>query len=191
MGHTSVNRCNCYFPPNRAKITSSLSSKLFHVFEKMKKKPGDIIILHKCAQNYDQMMYGSWDMVHDECIFFSFWAIFCPFTPLTAWKIKILKKWKKAWRYHHFICVRKIMIRWCTVSEIWCVTDVIIISHFGHFLPFYPPNSQKTQNFEKNNKKRQEISFYICVPKIMIRWCTVSEIWCVTDDGEMDGKSEI
>ena len=27
-------------------------------FEKMKKLPGDIIILHMCTKNYDQMMYG-------------------------------------------------------------------------------------------------------------------------------------
>ena len=29
----------------------------------MKKTPGDIIILHMCTKNYNQMMYGSWDMV--------------------------------------------------------------------------------------------------------------------------------
>ena len=28
-------------------------------FEKMKKRPGDIIILHTCTKNYDQMMYSS------------------------------------------------------------------------------------------------------------------------------------
>ena len=27
---------------------------------------GDIIILHKCIKNYDQMMYGSWEMVRDR-----------------------------------------------------------------------------------------------------------------------------
>ena len=27
--------------------------------KKMKKPPGDIIILHMCTKNYDQMMYGS------------------------------------------------------------------------------------------------------------------------------------
>ena len=31
----------------------------------MRKKPGDIIILHMGTKNYDQTMYGSWDMVHD------------------------------------------------------------------------------------------------------------------------------
>ena len=30
-----------------------------------KKTPGDIIILYMCAKNYDQMMDGSWDMVHN------------------------------------------------------------------------------------------------------------------------------
>ena len=61
----------------------------------MKQTPEDIIILHKCTKNYDQMMYSSLDMVHDRCNYFLFWAIFCPFTPLIAQKIKILKKWKK------------------------------------------------------------------------------------------------
>ena len=31
----------------------------------MKTTPGDIIILLKCTKNYDQMMYGSGDMVHN------------------------------------------------------------------------------------------------------------------------------
>ena len=85
--------------------------------------PGDIIILHMCTKNYDQMMYGSWDMVRDRCnCYFSFWIIFCPFTPLTAPKIKILKKWKKCPEISSFyIRVPKIMIRWCTVPEICCV----------------------------------------------------------------------
>ena len=104
-----------FYPPNNPKNQN---------FEKMKKTPGDIIILHKCTKNYDQMMYSSWDMVRDRCNYFSFWAIFCPFTPLTAWKIKILKKWKKHLEIASFyICVPKITIRWCKVPEIWCATD--------------------------------------------------------------------
>ena len=34
----------------------------------MRKKPGDIAFLHicnMCNKNYDQMMYGSWDMMRD------------------------------------------------------------------------------------------------------------------------------
>ena len=34
-------------------------------FEK-KKKHGAIIISHICSKNCNQMMYGSWDMVHDR-----------------------------------------------------------------------------------------------------------------------------
>ena len=46
-----------------------------------------IIILHKCAQNHDHMLYCFWDMAVDRCIcfcYFSFWKMFRPFTPLTA-----------------------------------------------------------------------------------------------------------
>ena len=58
--------------------------------KKNEKNAGDIIILHKCTKNYDQMMYSSWYMVRDRCnCYFTFWAIFCPFTSQTAQKIKI------------------------------------------------------------------------------------------------------
>ena len=32
-------------------------------------------------------------------------------------------------------------------------------------------------------------SFYICVPKIMIKWCMAPEIWCTTDR-QMDGQKK-
>ena len=96
-----------------------------HNFEKLKNAPGDIIILHKCTKNHDYMLYCSWDMARDRCNFyFSFWAIFCPFTPLTTQKIKILKSWKRCMEISSFyICIPKIMIRCCTIPEIWCATD--------------------------------------------------------------------
>ena len=54
------NKYNCYFsfwtifyPFN------PVTTKKNQNFEKMKKKHGHIIILHKCLKNYDQMMYGS------------------------------------------------------------------------------------------------------------------------------------
>ena len=34
-------------------------------FENMKKTPGAMVILHPCTINYDQIIHGSWDMVHD------------------------------------------------------------------------------------------------------------------------------
>ena len=75
-----------FHPPNSSKTQN---------FIKMKKKPGDII-LHMCTKNHDHVLFCSWDMACDRCnCYFSFWEIFCPFTPLTAQKIKILIKWKK------------------------------------------------------------------------------------------------
>ena len=94
-------------------------------FQKIKNKPGDIIILHNCTKNHDHRLHCSWDTMRDICnSYFLFWAIFCPFTPLTTQKIKILKKWKKHLEISSFYTsVPKIMITWCMVPEIWCVTD--------------------------------------------------------------------
>ena len=64
-------------------------------FEKMKKTSGDIIILRRFTINDNHMMYSFWDHEHDRQTFLWFWTIFCPFTPLKTWKIRILKKMKK------------------------------------------------------------------------------------------------
>ena len=74
---------------------------------------------------------------------------FCPFTPLT-------KNENKTWRYHHFTDVRKIILICYTVPEIWCVTYVIVIFHFGLFLPFYSSNSLKKENFKKKEGKKPQ-----------------------------------
>ena len=88
---------------------------------------------------------------------------FCPFTPITAQKIKILKKWKNLLEISSFyICVTKIMIRKCTVPEICCTTDAINF-HFGPFLSFYSHSSPKNQNFEKMKKTQGGIFIlHIC-----------------------------
>ena len=73
---------------------------------------------------------------------FPFWAIFCPFTPLTAQKIKFQKNEKKGLEIPSFYtCVPKIMIICYTVPEIWHVTDVIIIFNFRPFFAILPTNS--------------------------------------------------
>ena len=64
-------------------------------FEKLKKTPGDIIILHMWTINDNHMVYVFWDIEHNGQNFWSLWTVFYPFTPLTTWKINILKKWKK------------------------------------------------------------------------------------------------
>ena len=36
-------------------------------FEKLKKTPREIIILHKSTKNHDHILYGSWDMARNGC----------------------------------------------------------------------------------------------------------------------------
>ena len=67
------------------------------------KKPGDMIILHLCATNGDDMVYGSWDMERDGQNVLSIWTISCHFTPLRTLENQNFEKMKNsAWRYHHF-----------------------------------------------------------------------------------------
>ena len=56
-----------FYPPDNPKNQN---------FEKMKKNPGDIIILHMCTTNYNHIMYYSWDIKHNRQNFLSFWTIF-------------------------------------------------------------------------------------------------------------------
>ena len=62
----------CHFNP--------LTFQKIKTLKKMKKIPGDIIVLHKCTKTYDHMLYCSWDMAH--VVYDLFWDIFRPFIPL-------------------------------------------------------------------------------------------------------------
>ena len=75
--------------------------------KKMKKTPGDIIILHICTKNHDHMVYCFWDMMHDRCnCYFSSLAIFVPFYPCKSPKKQTFEKMEKnGCRYHHFTYV--------------------------------------------------------------------------------------
>ena len=71
-----------------------------HHFEKMKKIPRDIIILHMCTINDNHIKYGSWDMEHIE----SLGATFCPLIPLIQpRKSKFWKNEENVWRYYQDI----------------------------------------------------------------------------------------
>ena len=67
-------------------------------FEKLKKMPADIIILHLCTLQMTIiwcMIPEIYNMEQDRQKFFSFWTIFCPFTTLLTLKLKFGKNLKK------------------------------------------------------------------------------------------------
>ena len=143
-----------FYPPNNPKNQN---------FEKMKKLTGDII-LYSCNINDNHMMYGSWDTKHGRQDFLWFWTIFCK------------TKWKK-----HI-----------EISPVYTsVPKIIIISYFLPFTTPAPPLSPTVQKIKMKKMKKNPgdiIIFHMCT-KIMIRWCTVPEIWCTTDrwtDGRME-----
>ena len=145
--------------------------------EKMKKMPGDIIILQ---------MTIIWCMVPEILSmtgkdFLLFWTIFWPFTSLTTWKSKFKKKWKKPWIYYHCTLVYH---KWRSYNVWFLRYGTQQTEFFQLFWAIYIKN----QNFEKMKiiakicKKLLEISsFYTSVPNIMIPCYTVPEIWQVTD----------
>ena len=100
---------------------TQLTTQKIKILKNWKKITGNIITLHKCNKNHDHMLHCPLDMAHNGFNYFSFWAIFYPFTSLTAQKTKIYKKWKKLLEISSFYnSASKIMIRSCTVPEMWC-----------------------------------------------------------------------
>ena len=67
-------------------------SELFWKYQKWKENPVYIIILHKSTKNHDYLLYCLRDVARDwcKCLFFHF-AIFSPFYPPTAQKLKMSK----------------------------------------------------------------------------------------------------
>ena len=129
LQRTFMGYCKVFYSPGNPKNQN---------FETLKKTPGDIIILHKWIKNHNHRLCCSLDMARNGCnCYFLYWAIFSTFTSLTAWKIKIKKKKRKK-EPGIYNSVPKIMIKCCTVSEIWCVMNVIIFS-FGPFFTLLPP----------------------------------------------------
>ena len=120
-------------------------------FEKMKKTPWDIIILHLCTIHDDHAMYSFWNIECDRQNVFSFWTFFALLQP-RKWKfwknekipgyIIILQKCIK--NHDHMLCCS-----WDTVHD----RCNFYFSFWAVFLPFYPPNSQKIKNL-KNEKKQ-------------------------------------
>ena len=71
------------------------------------------------------------------------------------------------------------MIIGYTLPEIWHVTNIIVIFHFGLFFGAPPaPLTAQIMKISKKKKKEkyQEISFYTSAPKIMTICYTIIKI---------------
>ena len=129
----------------------------------LKKKVHTDFILHMYNINDSNMMYGSWDTKWNRQSFLSLWAIFCPLTPLTAQKIKFLKKWKNHLaKLSFYTCVPIMTIIMYGFGDTEC--DKHIFCHFGTFCPLTPLIIQKNKILKKWKKLMEILWFYTCVP---------------------------
>ena len=102
------------------------------------------------------MIYGYEISTPTDRFFWSYWSIFCTFTPLTAWKKKLSKTWKKHLKISFYTSVPKIMITGYTVPGIWHMTDVTVTFWFwAIFCLFTPLTAQKIKmkDMKKKTKK--------------------------------------
>ena len=60
-----------------------------------------------------------------------------------------IKKWKHLEISSFYTGVPKLMIIGYAVLEIWCMTDVIVVFHFGQFFTLLTPEKWKIQKKEK------------------------------------------
>ena len=133
---------------------------LFYLPEKwkIKKNEKNTWRYHHFTQVYQKswsygILFEKWQ-VTDVIVIFHFGVFFAL---LLAWKMKISQKWKNCLEISSFYTsVPQLTIIWYTVPEIWQVTDVIVIFHFGLFFALLPrPPSPppwlawKIKNFKK------------------------------------------
>ena len=162
-------------------------------FKKMNKKSGDITIFHKCTKNHDHLLACFWDMACDGCnYYFSFGAMFCPFTPVTAQKMKMKKKMKKRKTPEDIIILQK-----CTKNHdhmLYCSWDMACdicncyFSFWAIFCTFILLTVQKIE-ISKKWKKGLEISYFTYVYQ-KLWW---DNVWFLRygarwTDGWTDGK---
>ena len=126
----------------------SLKNQKNQNFEKTKKLAKDIIILHKCTKNYNEVQFLRCRVrqTYFFCHFGPFFALpTCRPPHLTIWKIKTLKKKKKKASRDVIILhsAPKITIIRCMFPERWSVTN--ILSFWAIFCTFTPISTLKME----------------------------------------------
>ena len=125
------------------------------------------------------MLYCCWDMMHDRCNYFSFWAIF-PLLQPKKLNFKKMKKMPGDIIISHEYTKNHDHILYCSWDMV-CDICNCYSSFWAIFCPLTSLTAQKIKISQKWKKELEISSFYKCLPKIMIRWCLVPEIWCTMD----------
>ena len=121
----------CYFLPFFPSNNSENQS-----FEKIKKASGDIIYASVPQMTIIRYMVPEISTATDR-FFLSSLAMFCPFTPPKNENITKMKEHLDISSF--YTSAPKIMIIGYTVPEMWRMTDVIVIFHFGLYFALLPP----------------------------------------------------
>ena len=135
-------------------------------FEKTKKIPEDIIILHMYTINNSYMMYGSWDMECNRQNFFITSDHFLPFNLPNNLKNQNSQKMKKS--PGDITILHKCTINYSHMMygswDMECNRHNFL-SFWTVFCPFTHLDNPKNQNSDKKNLKKIPgvLSFYTCV----------------------------
>ena len=145
--------------------------------------PGDIrsILLYIHVYHKWKSNDISWSISWDRQKLLSFWATFCPFSPLTTRKIKILKKWKKCLEISFYRCLPQMTITWCMVPEISSATDRIFCQ-FGPFFALLTLSQPKNSLFYKNEKSTWRYYYFT---KVYHKWQSY-DVWLLRYEVERE-----
>ena len=121
-----------------------------------------------------------WNRRFDRQKLLSFWVTFCPFSPLTTRKIKMLKLKKETGDIT--------ILHICTINDYHTMNGSWdlewdrqnFLSFWNAFCPFTPLWTQKKKILKKRKKRLEILSFYTSLPLMTITWCMVAELWSVT-----------
>ena len=126
------------------KIRISKKRKKPQKTNKQTKNTGDIITLHMCTKNHNQVQSLRYGVTQSFCHLGPSFALYHP--PNTPEDQNFEKKKKASGDVIILNLWTKNTIKWCMLFQIWRVTDIIFCyfrSFFAHFLPHYWPGKLK------------------------------------------------
>ena len=163
--------------------------------KKWKNHPADTITLHRCTINDNHDLWFLRYRVQ-QTDFFVTLGHFLSFYPTNNSKNQNSEKLKKCLEIPSFYTSGS-----NNHMQVWQVMDIrysrwwiwFLFFILGYFLPFFTPSVPKIKIWKKMKTSGDIIILhnYTGVPKIMITWCTVPEIWWGMDrqtDRQKDRK---